>query len=48
MTNRSNHIPRFTSILMMNMAQGVSRHQRNQRNCGAMTLPTIMIQNVHQ
>ena len=47
-TNRSNHIPMFTTIAIMKMNQGVVRAHLNQNTCGLITLQVNMIQYAHQ
>ena len=43
-TNRSSHMPTFTSRATINIIHGVVRHRLNQNTCGATTLQKIMIQ----
>ena len=43
-TNRSNHMPRFTSRLAMNITQMLWRAALNQKICGTSTLQETMIQ----
>ena len=42
MTNRSNHMPMFTNMQMVNTTHRLRRHQRNQKNCGESTLQLII------
>ena len=44
MTNRSSHIPMFTTSEMMNSMAGFSRTLRNQSSCGITPLQRISVQ----
>src|SRR5688500_16867423 len=43
-TNRSNHIPMFTKMLMTNTASTDPRTPLNQRSCGITTLHVTIVQ----
>ena len=47
-TKRSNHIPMFTKIEMINTKTMFVRHHLNQKTCGEITLQEIIVQYAHQ
>ena len=47
-TKRSNHIPMFTKMEMINVASTLVLIFLNQKSCGVITLHVIMLQYAHQ